>query len=60
VSGAFTVIADGEIVFSKSVSGVFPSKEEIIGIQRTAGLRVSGPAALINLPGKNTMKYLKK
>jgi selT/selW/selH-like putative selenoprotein len=33
-SGAFTVIADGETVFSKSVSGVFPSKEEIIEILR--------------------------
>jgi len=30
VSGAFTVIADGEIVYAKSVSGVFPSKEEIL------------------------------
>ncbi len=29
-SGAFEVRADGETVFSKSVAGVFPSRDEII------------------------------
>jgi selT/selW/selH-like putative selenoprotein len=33
-TGAFEVIVDGEVVFSKSVTGVFPSKEEIIDILR--------------------------
>jgi selT/selW/selH-like putative selenoprotein len=32
--GAFEVIADGETVFSKSGSGAFPLKEEIIDILR--------------------------
>jgi selT/selW/selH-like putative selenoprotein len=29
-SGAFEIIADGEVVYSKSATGAFPSKEEII------------------------------
>lgn len=33
-AGAFEVIADGEVVFSKSATGSFPSKEEIIDILR--------------------------
>lgn len=31
-SGAFRVIVDGETIYSKSVTGVFPKKEEIIAI----------------------------
>lgn len=30
--GVFKVIVDGETIYSKSVSGVFPSKEEIVAI----------------------------
>lgn len=33
-TGVFEVITDGEVVFSKYVTGVFPSKEEIIDILR--------------------------
>jgi len=33
-SGAFEIIADGEVVYSKSATGAFPSKEEIIDILR--------------------------
>lgn len=33
-SGAFEVIADGEVVYSKSATGAFPSKKEIIEILR--------------------------
>lgn len=33
-SGAFEVIADGEVVYSKLVTGVFPSNEEVIEILR--------------------------
>jgi selT/selW/selH-like putative selenoprotein len=32
--GAFKVIVDGETIYSKSASGVFPSKGEIIAILR--------------------------
>ena len=31
-TGAFEIIADGEVVYSKTATGAFPSKEEIIDI----------------------------
>ncbi len=33
-TGAFEVIANGEVVFSKTATGAFPSKEEIIDLLR--------------------------
>lgn len=33
-AGAFEVIVDGETLFSKSGTGTFPSKEEIVDILR--------------------------
>ena len=31
-TGAFEVVADGDVVFSKSATGVFPTKEGIIDL----------------------------
>jgi len=33
-TGVFEVIANGEVVFSKTATGAFPSKEEIINLLR--------------------------